>query len=303
MPSDAVVVAVMEEATVAAWMAQAQAPFPYIASLHTVESECLSDIYPDPSRLKAERWLFGAACEQAETITLPVDGCRDDLIRHFSVTNVKARVLANPVDCPRVRRQSFQTSKAVDNWKRGSSGFRMVHVGRLDPQKNHDLLLQACAELKRRNREFSLAIVGDGWFRAPVEKMIAELGLQNHVFLVGEQANPFPWIAASNALMLTSRFEAFGLVLVESMICGTPVVSVDCPVGPRAVLDGGDFGMLVAEGDAGAIASAVEQLIENPALCQQLTERGYQRALEFDVKTVVGLWEELLTTTTATKVG
>jgi len=294
LPAGAALITVMEEAAVAAWMAQAASPFPYIASLHTVESVCLNDIYPKPGRYQAEKWLLKNACERAELITVPTSGCSDDLVAAFQISDALIQVINNPIDCARIRKYSFQHSDAVREWVNRNTGFRLVHVGRLDPQKNHDLLLRACSELKKLNRDFSLVIVGDGWARPDIEEKIAELGLEKEVTLAGEQENPFPWMAAAHALMLTSQFEAFGLVLVEAMICGTPVVSVDCPVGPRTILSDGSYGLLVEEAEPIATAQAITKLMDDPALCQQFTDKGYERALAFDVKKIVPLWEDLL---------
>jgi glycosyltransferase involved in cell wall biosynthesis len=93
---------------------------------------------------------------------------------------------------------------------------------------------------------------------------------------------------------LTSHFESFGLVLVEAMICGTPVVAVDCPVGPRDVLDASKYGVLVEEASAGAFAQAISSLMDSPLLAQQLQKKGYERAVAFDVKQIVPLWERLI---------
>jgi len=294
LPADAVVIAVMEEACVAAWMAQSEASFPYIASLHTMESLCIADIYKDPARVRSETWLFGNACRQARKVTVPSAGCKDDLVDVFKVSSALVDVLPNPVDCARVRRQSLQRLPAVEEWVRKSTGFRLVHVGRLDPQKNHELLFQACKELVQAKRDFSLALVGDGWHRAALEKRISELGLSSYVTLAGEQENPAAWIAAADALALTSHFEAFGLVLVEAMICGTPVIAVDCPVGPRDVLGAGDFGILVEEASPKAFGQAISQLMDSPILAQQLKKKGYERAVAFDVKQIVPVWERLI---------
>lgn len=170
----------------------------------------------------------------------------------------------------------------------------MVHVGRLDPQKNHDLLLAACIELKARQREFSLSIVGDGHDRSNIEKRIDALGLGDDALLVGEQKNPFPWIAAADALLLTSRFEAFALVLVEAMACGVPVISVDCPAGPTEVLNKGEFGLLVPNDDPVSLADAVERLMDDPSLVRRMSDLGYERAQAFDVKKIITEWEAVL---------
>ena len=106
----------------------------------------------------------------------------------------------------------------------------------------------------------------------------------------------FRSMAAADALLLTSRFEAFALVLVEAMVCGTPVISVDCPAGPGEVLNGGEFGLLVPNDNPAALADAVERLMDDPMLAQGLSEQGYERAKVFDVKTIVPQWESLLDT-------
>lgn len=293
-PSDALLITVMEEATVAAWLAQAETARPYVASLHTVESKCLEDIYRHPQRLASERLLFGAACSVAQKIIFPTDGSRRDLIESFGADAQQIDVISNPIDCSRVRRQSFEEIPAVRAWRETSSGLRLVHVGRLDPQKNHALLLEACTTLKRKRLKFSLVLVGGGWAQATIEKQIADLGLQDEVHLVGEQANPFPWIAAADALVLTSNFEAFGLVLVEAMVCGTAVISVNCPVGPAEVLSGGEFGLLTTASSPEAVADAIETLMNDSKLRQNLISRGYDRALTFDIKAVVPLWEQVI---------
>lgn len=291
---DAVLVSVMEEATVTAWLAQAALPFPYVASLHSFESACMRDIYQTPSRLAAEWRLLSAACNDAEVVTLPSQGCCRDLKENFSVAQARVMTMWNPVDCARVRRLSFQRIEAVEQWRNNAHCLRLVHVGRLDTQKNHALLLSVCSELKKRGRKFSLMIVGEGHDRPNIEKRILKLGLGDQVTLVGAQNNPFPWIAAADALLLTSRFEAFALVLVEAMACGTPVISVDCPAGPAEVLNNGEFGLLTPNDDPLSLADAVEGLMDDPSLALRMSDLGYDRAQAFDVKKIVPQWEALI---------
>lgn len=292
--NDAVLIAVMEEATIAAWLAQASIRQPYIASLHTVEGEFLPRLYPGNRRYLAEKWMLSEACGSSEAVVFPSEGCAQDLHESFGVSSEKTRVIWNPVDCMRVRRQSWQQVDAVSAWKRSAKSFRMVHVGRLDGEKNHELLLQVCSRLKQRGRDFSLAIIGEGPDRAWIEQQIQERGLQSRVLLAGEQQNPFPWMAAADALLLTSRFEAFALVLVEAMVCGTAVISADCPTGPGEVLANGEYGLLAPNGDCDALAAAVERVMGDGALKESLVKRGYRRAEDFDVKKIVPQWEAMI---------
>lgn len=289
-----IAVTAMEEAAVTAWLAQAAQRFPYIASLHTYESLCLPTIYPVTSRCKAEKWLLSSACKDAKSVVFPSKGCAADLAENFQVNGASIKTIWNPVDCANIRQKSFCEIEAVTGWVKANKKFRMVHVGRLDSQKNHELLLRTCTELIRRGRDFSLAIVGEGGERSAIELQIREQELQEYVFLSGEQINPFPWMAAADVLVLTSHFEAFALVLVEAMACGAAVISVDCPTGPAEVLDSGQYGILVANGDCGALASAVELLMNDDSLKAQFVEAGYLRAEVFDVKNVIPQWESLI---------
>jgi len=292
--NDVALITVMEEATVAAWLTQASIRQPYIASLHTVESKCLPRLYSGNDRHLAEKWMLSAACERAEAVIFPSELCGNDLHENFGVPLGKIKTTWNPVNCAHIRRQSWCRVDEVSAWKRSAKMFRMVHVGRLDGEKNHELLLQVCSLLKQRGRDFSLAIIGGGADRVWIEQQIQERGLHSLVFLTGEQSNPFPWMSAADTLLLTSHFEAFALVLVEAMVCGTAVISTDCPTGPGEVLANGEYGLLASNGDCEALVAAVERVMDDDSLKEMLVKRGYQRAEDFDVKKIVPQWEALI---------
>ncbi len=290
---DSILVAVMEEASATTWLAQATGRFPYILSLHTYESLCFPTIYPSPSRCIAEKWVLSSACKEAMSVVFPSKGCANDLTENFDVHTAKIKTIWNPIDCTHIRRQSWCQIDEVSVWVTSAKKIRLVHVGRLDTQKNHELLIEVCSVLKRRGRDFSLAIVGEGQERPLIEQQIQERGLQRHVFLTGEQKNPFPWMAAADVLLLTSRFEAFALVLVEAMVCGTVVISVDCPAGPAEVLDRGRYGLLVPNNDCEAMATTVEHVMDDYSLKESLVQGGYLRAEDFDIKNIIPQWEAL----------
>jgi len=293
-PKNTVFITVMEEATVAAWMAQASRKFKYIASLHTVESLCIPDIFGENSRVNSEKWLFKTACEQAEFLTVPTAEIATDLSVNLDVTNKNIEVVPNPINCANVRFASFQSNDDLENWKENNSGFRIVHVGRLDPQKNHMLLLETCVELKRKNKDFSVVIIGSGTEEAKLRRKILEFNLQNHVELIGFQQNPWQWMAAADILALTSEYEAFGLVLLEAMICGTAVLSVDCPAGPKEVLNNSKAGVLIENNDPIAFAEGIISLMDNNELRRKNIMKGYERAVKFDVKQTAARWETLI---------
>ena len=132
----------------------------------------------------------------------------------------------------------------------------IVTVGRLFPQKNHALLLDAF-DLVRKSQPARLLIVGEGPCRSELERHITRLGLDDAVQLVGFVANPYPIVRAANLFVLSSDHEGCGNVIVEALAVGTPVVSTDCPHGPRDILEGGKWGKLVPPGNPQSLADAM----------------------------------------------
>jgi glycosyltransferase involved in cell wall biosynthesis len=109
-------------------------------------------------------------------------------------------------------------------------------------------------------------ILGEGEERQPLEALARELRLDADVALPGFVSNPYAYMKRAAVFAASSRWEGFGNVLVEAMACGAPVVSTDCPSGPREILEGGRHGLLVPVGDAQALARAIEASLGRPPL-------------------------------------
>ena len=175
-------------------------------------------------------------------------------------------------------------------WKRRpASGPYIVSVARLDEiQKDHRTLLRAYARLVETHeggalRE-DLVIVGDGGFRAELEALAVELGIGERVHFTGYRNNPHAVVARASALVLSSRYEGMPMVLLEALALGKPVISTDCPTGPREILDDGRFGLLVPIGDVGALAGALGRLLSDGALRDGFVREALGRAREYGVE-------------------
>ena len=137
------------------------------------------------------------------------------------------------------------------------SGKYSVHVGSFKYQKAHDVLLKAYAQTKQI---YPLVLVGQGKLFNETVELAKSLGLENKVFFLGFQKNPYPFIKNARMMVLSSRFEGFGRVIAESLALGTPVISTDCPSGPRELLP---LENLVPVDDVNALSAKIDSALEN----------------------------------------
>jgi glycosyltransferase involved in cell wall biosynthesis len=170
-----------------------------------------------------------------------------------------------------------------------------ITVGRLCYQKDHPTLLLAAKLLKERGATFRVLVVGVGPDQGLLKRLVREYGIENEVELHGWTNEPYALIARCRGFVLSSRFEGFGLVLVEAMACGLPVISTDCPSGPAEILEGGRHGVLVPVGDAGALADAMQELLlDGDDRWVEKSRLATERAKAFDIGNLAPRYEALL---------
>jgi glycosyltransferase involved in cell wall biosynthesis len=139
---------------------------------------------------------------------------------------------------------------------------RIGSLGRLHPEKGFDLLIAAAALLRDRDRDFGLAIAGDGPAIGDLKARVERLGLGGQVDFPGWTSPAGPFLASLDLFVCSSRTESFGLVVVEAMAAGAPVVATDIE-GPRDILERGRYGRLIAPGSAEALADGVAAALDD----------------------------------------
>ena len=173
------------------------------------------------------------------------------------------------------------------------SAKRVVTIGRYAYQKGYDLLLQAWAEVEKQYPDWTLDIYGQG-DQTSYRELMGDLGVDAHwCHLNGPVEDVVKTYQDSAIFVLSSRFEGFGLVLVEAMACGLPVVSFDCPAGPDEIITDGVDGLLVPSGDVQALAEKLMALMADEDLRQRLGKRARQTAQRYDMTVIANLWRTL----------
>lgn len=170
----------------------------------------------------------------------------------------------------------------------------VVAVGRLEIAKGFDILIRAHALLLGGGVNHRVAIFGEGRDRSTLENLAASLGVKESVSMPGFVPNVIERMRNAIAFVLCSRYEGFGMVLLEAMAAGLPVISADCPTGPAEVLAGGKYGILIPPNDPTALANALRRILLDARLRECFVEAGAKRIYDFAPDRVVPAWEQLL---------
>lgn len=206
-------------------------------------------------------------------------GVAADLERTMRLPRGSVRVLYNPAIPDAEDLERSLAAPLQIPWPEDGKPL-LVTVGRLSPEKGYDLLLEAFMRLRAR-LDARLAIIGTGPEEAELKRQIVERGLEQSVFMVGYQANPYAWLRKADVFVLSSVIESFPTVILEAMAAGTPAVAFDCPEGPREIITPGSDGLLVPPRDPAALAQSLLQVLEDSKLARALSEGGRRRAEAF----------------------
>jgi len=211
---------------------------------------------------RLRRWLLNSMVALLYRLTPWVivvsEGAGQTARRLLSPFGPPVQVVPNGVDLPALSSKAQQPIEEA--WLRTKTVPVIVACGRLTQQKAQDTLLRAFA-LLRQTMPVRLVILGEGEEHDALVSLAEKLGVAEDVSLRGVVDNPIAWFAKSDLFVLSSRCEGQSLVLIEALVAGAPIVSTDCPSGPREVLENGRFGALVPVDNVAALSEAMSRVL------------------------------------------
>lgn len=173
------------------------------------------------------------------------------------------------------------------------SAKRIISIGRYAYDKGNDLLLQAWAIIEKEHPDWFLDIYGNG-DKEPYKIQMVELGIDpNRCHLYGPISDVKKEYLSSSVFVLPSRFEGFGLVIIEAMACGVPVVAFDCENGPRSIIADGETGFLIPPFDINALAEKVMLLNSDVELRKQIGKNAQEAVSQYDIDRIGLQWKYL----------
>lgn len=170
---------------------------------------------------------------------------------------------------------------------------RVIAIGRLVEQKNFASLIRAFRLVVDHHPDWSLDIYGSGPQKVQLQSQIDEMGLESNVFLKGNTSQVREKMLETSCYVMSSLCEGFGLVLVEAMTCGLPVISYACPCGPKDIVTEGKDGFLVPVGDERALADRICRIIEDEKLRKSMGLAAKEASEKYKLENVMQMWLDL----------
>lgn len=227
--------------------------------------------------------LMRVAYARANRIICNSNDTQNDLLINKIVSKAKSTVVENPVLPENYLKLA---DEPINHPWLGKKGFKvLLNVGRLHKHKNQEMLIRSFAEARKKIDSLRLIILGEGTEKENLMNVASQLGVASDMQILGFKRNPYPFYRNADLFVLTSRWEGFGNVLVEAMACGVPVISTNCPGGPKMILAEGKYGLLVPLDDINELSRVIVNKLNEPQDFGNL-ESARLRAQEFSIQSV-----------------
>lgn len=170
---------------------------------------------------------------------------------------------------------------------------KIISIGRYAEEKGQDLLIEAWSKIAKKHPDWEVNIYGNGELESKFKDLIEEYGIKASFKLNAPSKNIQEKYLESSIYVMSSRFEGFGLVLIEAMSCGLPCISFNCPHGPAEIISDGENGILVENGNIDKLAKAIEVLINNEEKRIKMGQRAQAMVQKYAPDSIMKMWVEL----------
>jgi glycosyltransferase involved in cell wall biosynthesis len=203
--------------------------------------------------------LWKLSKKKVYLVTTPTADTRKYLIQQNVFDSKKIITLKDPIFSIKEIREK-KNEKIMDKFI--IKDKYLVSIGRLTNQKNHKLLINSFSFISKKNKNINLVIIGSGEEKVILSQLIEQLDLKDRVHLIGYKKNIFNYLYNAQGFILTSKWEDPGFVLIEAAVCRIPILSSNCPNGPKEFLEDGKFGILFNNNDKNDLINKMNNFFE-----------------------------------------
>ncbi|MFT5383271.1 MAG: glycosyltransferase involved in cell wall biosynthesis [Saprospiraceae bacterium] len=244
------------------------------------------------------KWIFRQVFMRADSVISICDVMKNEMDTYLGLEkHPNHRRIYNPHQLEDIRQKA---AEPIDGFNFSPDKKYIIWAGRFVARKRVGDLLEALKIARKSFPKVELLLLGLGEEKEAMERLTEKLELTQQVHFLGYQSNPFAFIAKSDLMVICSSMEGLPNIIIESLACGTPVVSADCISGPREILypdsdlsqllkdkiELGDFGILHPVGRADLLAKALLIILEDETLRDDYIRKGYERAADFEAEKI-----------------
>ena len=257
----------------------------------------------NPGVIRAKSWKRRLLQVRGRLATLPIT--RVAAISRFvkqqlvavGVPAQKISLVYNGVDVQRYSPDPAAKERLIKAFSIRPEEITLVTLSYLKPHKNIDVVIEACQQLAKRGVACRLFVIGEGKMRGQWEALGEKLGIADRIHWLGHVSDPVPILQGSDAFLMVSMGEGFGLALAEAMACGAAVVAARSGA-LSEIVDDGKNGLLVPPRDASALADAIEKLAKDEDLRRRMARRGTERVrrhftVEASIEKMMNVYESM----------
>ena len=231
---------------------------------------------------------YGEELKKYDKIIAICKEMKEEIKELYPSLSHKIEYIYNPLDCNNIIEQGNENIEKMTSYEKEliESDYFLA-ISRLDAvQKDFETLIEGYLILKNKGIKERLYIIGEGDGRVKIEKMIEEKKLVEDVILLGEKKNPYIWIKHSKLFIHSSRYEGFGVVLLEALMMDKFIVSSNCPTGPTEILTKPKVGELFNVGDANQLAEKVLKILYDKDYQKELLKNIQLKKKEFELSEI-----------------
>ena len=207
---------------------------------------------------------------------------KEEFINKVRIDEKKVELVYNPIDLKLIEKKAENVEKKYENYLKQDY---FLQVSRLTQQKQPEHLVDIYYKLKQAGIKEKLYFIGDGEKKEIIKQKIKEYNLENDIILLGQIENPYPFFKNAKLFVHTAKYEGLPTVLLESLALGTPVVSYDCPTGPRDILGkNSEYGELISLNDKDMFVEKVLELMNSKEKYEKYKKLSLIRANEFSME-------------------
>ena len=207
---------------------------------------------------------------------------KEEFINKVGIDEKKVELVYNPIDLKLIEKKAENVEKKYENYLKQDY---FLQVSRLTQQKQPEHLVDIYYKLKQAGIKEKLYFIGDGEKKEIIKQKIKEYNLENDIILLGQIENPYPFFKNAKLFVHTAKYEGLPTVLLESLALGTPVVSYDCPTGPRDILGkNNEYGELISLNDKDMFVEKVLELMNSKEKYEKYKKLSLIRANDFSME-------------------